>query len=143
MKTIICLSGKSNIGKTATIQQVWKKIGNSTKPMATASANKEILAKFTYKNHLIGIESFGDPHSKQSEWIEILIKAECKIIVCASRSYGETVEIVENYAKDYGYAIIWVSPIFTNTDIENLQYEYLKELSADMIIQLIEKCITL
>ena len=142
MKTIICLSGKSNIGKTETIYNVWKKLNQPfAAPMKTANSGKEILAKLMYNNHSIGIETFGDPNSKQSEWIKILIKEECEIIVCASRSYGETVEIVENYARKNGYAIVWASPLFTKTAIKKIDHTILKELTADMIIELIKKCL--
>lgn len=142
-KTIICLAGKSDVGKTQTIRNVWEKLKSPTDtPIATAHRGEELLGIVELDGHKIGIETFGDPGSKQCEWIKELISKQCEVIVCASRTSGKTVEIVETFARDNDYQIIWGRPFSTSIDVDYFSvFPWLKDFSADVVIELIKKCI--
>ena len=141
MKTIICLAGKSNVGKTLTIKKVWEKLKSpSDTPIATANHGDDLVGVVYLDGHKVGVETFGDPGSKQDVWIQELITRQCEVIVCASRTSGKTVEIVENFAKDNGYQIIWGRPFSTSNNVNYLNvFPWLKDFSADTIIELIKK----
>ena len=143
VKTIICLSGKSDVGKTLTIKKVWEKLKSpSDTPIATANHGDDIVGVVDLDGHKIGIETFGDPGSKQDVWIEELITRQCEVIVCASRTSGKTVEVVENFARDNEYQIIWGRPFSTSVDVDYLNvFPWLKDFSAEVVIELIKKCI--
>ena len=60
--------------------------------------------------------------------------------MAASRTYGETVDNVKDIAQQYGYKIIWFTPLWT--DEQSVDWKDLKDLkdfSADTIIELIQK----
>jgi hypothetical protein len=54
----------------------------------------------------VGIETQGDPNSRLAKSLERFVQLNCKVIVCACRSYGETVNIVRA-GEQSGYQIKW------------------------------------
>lgn len=85
----------------------------------------------------MGVETFGDPDSLQRKWLEDLAKDDYKIIVAAARSHGQTVDNVKDIAQQYGYKIIWFTPLCT--DEPSVDWKDLKDFSADTIMELIKK----
>ena len=55
----------------------------------------------------IGIESQGDPDSRIFDSIPLFLKMECNIIICATRTRGRTVKLIENLEKK-GFVIKWL-----------------------------------
>ena len=133
-KIIICVCGRHDVGKTLTNNEVWEKLDF---PKVKISSGRELKGYGYCKGIKVGVETFGDPNSPQREWLEDLAKDNCKIIVAASRSYGQTVDNVKDIAYKYGYKIIWFTPLCT--DELSINWEDLKEFSADTIIELIKK----
>ena len=131
---MICFWGLSEIGKTPAIKTIWQKLKNGSNPPLDTSSD-DICDIVYLDGHKIGIESQGDPDSKQKEWIDELIKEECEIIICASRTKGSTVEIVESRAKDYGYDLIWLSPL---SSTQSSLHPYLNSTTSESIIKLIK-----
>ena len=80
---MICFWGLSEIGKTPAIKTIWQKLKNGSNPPLDTSSD-DICDIVYLDGHKIGIESQGDPDSKQKEWIDELIKEECEIIICAT-----------------------------------------------------------
>ena len=134
MKAMICFWGLSGIGKTPAIKTIWQNLKNGSNPPLDTSSD-DICDIVYLDGHKIGIESQGDPDSKQKEWIDELIKEECEIIICASRTKGSTVEVVESRAKDYGYELIWLSPL---SSTQNSLHPDLNSITPESIIQLIK-----
>ena len=64
------------------------------------------------EEHVIGVESQGDPNSNQKPWIEKCIAADCEVIVAASRTYGQTVRDAYQLAHDNGYEVVEVTTHF-------------------------------
>ena len=134
MKAMICFWGLSEIGKTPAIKTIWQNLKNGSNPPLDTSSD-DICDIVYLDGHKIGIESQGDPDSKQKEWIDELIKEECEIIICASRTKGSTVEVVESRAKDYGYDLIWLSPL---SSTQSSLHPYLNSTTSESIIKLIK-----
>ncbi len=134
MKAMICFWGLSEIGKTPAIKTIWQNLKNGSNPPLDTSSD-DICDIVYLDGHKIGIESQGDPDSKQKEWIDELIKEECEIIICASRTKGSTVEIVESRAKNYGYDLIWLSPL---SSTQSSLHPYLNSTTSESIIKLIK-----
>lgn len=134
MKAMICFWGLSEIGKTPAIKTIWKNLKNDSNPPLDTSSD-DICDIVSLDGHKIGIESQGDPDSKQKEWIDKLITEECEIIICASRTKGGTVEIVESRAKDYDYELIWLSPL---SSIQISLHTDLNSITSESIIKLIK-----
>jgi len=105
--TIIVVKGVANVGKTQTIKNVYelliKKYNNATKDHIIISADMRIV--ITINGIKIGIESQGDPSSRLFESIKLFVKIECDIIICATRTRGATVNIVN--AQEPKYSVIW------------------------------------
>lgn len=137
MKTIICLRGKSEIGKTSSIRAIWKRLNIENQPPLHQSAD-DICAVVPFCNQTIGIASQGDPGSEQKKWLEELVTLGCEIIVCASRTNGNTVGAVETAAKRGEYVTIWFSP-FYSTDFDNTNI--LNDCTAEAVIGLIRRCL--
>lgn len=139
MKTIIAIWGTSGIGKSDTIISVCNKLSESLKPDYKDYYGKDIDAEFEKKdNKRIGISSIGDPDSHQGALLRKHAEANCDIIICASRTKGETTENIRAIAKQYSYEIIWTSN-FHNPTENILKGLDLNNLFADSIISLIDQ----
>lgn len=49
----------------------------------------------------LGIESQGDPGSRLADSLDLFIREQCVIIVCATRTWGATVEAVGRHASEF------------------------------------------
>ncbi len=100
----IALSGKSNMGKSATIKNVYalltKKYGVSN-PQVLHETGKDISAIIIIKGVKIGIESEGDPGGRLKISLELFLAESCHVIICSMRTKGSTVRAVENLQPRY------------------------------------------
>jgi len=143
-KTIIGIYGRGQEGKSTTIKKVTQLI-LSNYPNATCSINPidysgDILLIINIGTIKIGFESQGDPGSRMiyANTVENLAKIElCDIIVCATRTEGETVKKVDYVADTYGYHTIWLSSFWSPT----INKEVLNHLAAENIIKIIDALI--
>ena len=67
---------------------------------------EDVMAYVTINGKLIGIESQGDPSSRQGGSLQEFVEKNCDFIVVASRLRGETYNNVVELNKK-GYNIIW------------------------------------
>ena len=92
MKTIICLIGRQNSGKTSSIREVYKSItGNYP--------DKESDFNGTYQHPVfgnIGFSSWGNPGANEEPLDEIL-QMNCDFVISACRSKGQTIDVDENF----------------------------------------------
>lgn len=91
------------------------------------------------KDHVIGIESQGDPYSNQKAWIEKCITANCEVIVAASRTYGQTVKDAYQLARDNGYEVIEATSLYHEEGPKLSNGTDLREVFAENILNLIMK----
>lgn len=54
----------------------------------------------------IGIESQGDPNSRLCKTLAEFVAQKCDIIICATRTWGQTVDCVNSYLKLYDIEFI-------------------------------------
>jgi hypothetical protein len=114
MKNIITLSGVSNIGKSETIKLLYSKLINEFKDFSFVEDVKQITddkgditVVIVIHGKIIGIESQGDPGSRVVRSLPNFVKLNCDIIICATRTRGSTVELVEKFSNEY--KIEWMS----------------------------------
>ena len=105
MKTIIALRGIANVGKSQTIQNTYRIMKNQNMVLDTLTeeiGRVDIKAIAITNNEIkIGIESQGDPSARLEKSLNEFKQNGCKIILCATRSRGKTVEIVKALNSDY------------------------------------------
>lgn len=133
-KTILCLFGPANIGKTATIWRVDEILQSyGAKLLRELFVEDDFCREYIFRSHKLGILSLGDPGSAQLEHLEQLANDECELIVCASRSKGTTCDAVSNVAKN-NYEIYWISPLYEYDSRHPLTVD-MHELNAEFLIK--------
>ena len=101
-KTILCLFGPANTGKTSSIKRVDEILQSyGAKLVKILFEEYDFYKEYMYRNHKVGILSLGDPGSAQSNYLEQLADDECEVIVCASRSKGTTCDAVSKITSRY------------------------------------------
>lgn len=108
--TIVAVSGIANQGKSSSIKLAYsllrKEFPNAQ--IEEIQIGVDITVVITINGVKVGIESQGDPNSRLFDSLEHFVKIGCKIIVCATRTRGGTVEAVE--ALSNKFRIEWLSP---------------------------------
>ena len=103
MKKIIALFGLANSGKSSTL----KIVHNELYKLSTSRVNEyhifgnDLRDIFIINNFRVGIETQGDPGSRLVDSIRFFTKEECKLIICTTRTKGQTVKLVENNSPPY------------------------------------------
>lgn len=102
MSHFIALKGKGSSGKTETINLVFQLLQNRY-PNAVVDIlipnTVDIKATMDINGHKVGIESQGDPRSRLQQSLADFVNAGCSIVICATRTYGMTVDWVNNYSS--------------------------------------------
>jgi hypothetical protein len=109
MKTVIAVRGVGNTGKSSTIKMVYKLLVDKY-PRREVEFEKitkrEIRAILIVHRLKIGMDSSGDPSHELDVRLNLLVKLDCYVIICAARSSGATVHAVEALGQS-GYSIWW------------------------------------
>ena len=108
MKTILVLRGAGNRGKSTTLGLLIDKI-KTAYPGAKIDEKRykiDVTIIVVINGVKVGIETQGDPNSRLGASLKRFVEAKCKVIICASRSYGGTLELVTN-AASAGYELKW------------------------------------
>ncbi len=143
-KTIIGIYGSGSEGKSTTIKNVARilleQYPNATSSISPVDYAGDVNIVIHLGNVKIGIESQGDPNSRMiyDKTVEKLAKdGQCDIILCASRTEGETVKTIDKVAGSYDYHTIWISSFWSPT----IKPRILNQLAAENIIRIIESLI--
>lgn len=102
-RTIIAVRGVTNQGKSASIKIAYSLL-RELYPAAHIEEfhfGVDITVVITINGVKVGIESQGDPNSRLFQSLEHFVKIGCKVIVCATRSRGATVEAVNSLAGKF------------------------------------------
>ena len=149
-KVIIVLHGIANCGKSSVIKEIDKIIQQTY----SIAVNEHAGQKFRDSNDTgdifkiyelihnkkklqIGIESQGDPNSRLFESLPFFKEIGCDIIICATRSKGETCRLVAGL----DYEIFWVQQNCIVT--KNIKTDISDSLLTDLIYKKQEKMIEL
>lgn len=130
---MIVLYGHSGIGKTSTIIRVSQAFGMNQ----SYSSDFCAVCPHPVFDLQIGFASMGDPYSAQEDSITELIRKDCRIIVCASRTRGETVDCIYRLAEQHEYQIIWGTPFYEENQTFN--QKVMHDVNADAVVSLINR----
>lgn len=137
-KYVLANQGRANQGKSKSIinitEALVKMYPNYSRKDGQLDYSQDIYIILEINNHLIGIESQGDPNSRLKSSLIKFVNEKCDIIICATRTCGETVNAV-NKLKNDDYNIIF----FTNYRSEMVDHNILNQFTASDIINFIDK----
>lgn len=108
MKKVIALRGIAKVGKSTTINKVYALLRNkypTAKIEHEKSTRVEITAVLTIDGVKLGIESHGDPGSVLEESLRLFARLGCQLIICATRTRGQTVDAVGRLAPSF--EVLW------------------------------------
>jgi len=141
MNTIISIWNSGSKGKSTTILNLANLL-LSILPNRVIYCSKNIHALTTdfrliieINHKTIALESQGDPKTNLEKRLDdIVTKYKPDLIICSTRTRGETVHAVENIANKYFFDIIWTSTyqITYSHNIANIA-------KADHLLDLIKK----
>lgn len=133
-KTILCVFGPANTGKTSTIRRVDEILQSyGAKLLKVLYDENDFSKEYLFRTHKIGILSLGDPGSAQSDYLRQLSNDSCEIIICASRSKGATCDAVSEITAK-GYERYWISPLYEYDSKHPLSVD-MHELNAEFIMK--------
>lgn len=146
MKTMILVWGASERGKSQSVKSLAMKMPYTSFIKVWHSDDYDSYVIGTIKGndgeeHIVGIENQGDPGSDQKKWIQACINANCEVIVCASRSYGKTVDDAYALANNHGYEVVEVTTLFHNGGPELPNGTDLRTVFAENVQNLVLKCL--
>lgn len=146
MKTMILVWGSSERGKSQSIKRLAMKMPFTSfiTPWHNDDYDSYVIGTIKVNNgeeHVVGVESQGDPYSNQKAWIERCIAADCKVIVAASRTYGQTVRDAYQLARDNGYEVVEVTSHFHVGGPKLPNGTDLRDVFAENMVNLVFKCL--
>ncbi len=100
---IIAAKAAKDSGKTVAIRGVWKWLKVQKSAVIQEEIHEyhdpnkqdDVTAVLEYQGVRIGISSWGDPGIDQEGILSSFILLECRIIVCACRTWGQTKEPID------------------------------------------------
>ncbi|RYE89641.1 MAG: hypothetical protein EOO37_04635 [Cytophagaceae bacterium] len=129
MKTIVAIWGASDKGKTSTIREFVNTLlaaYPAYKPLfpipAAVSATGDFRLIIEINGKIIGIESKGDPNTGLRARLEDLaVNHHCDIILCSTRTKGDTIDAVDGLSYHKHFQTIWTSTyqIASNQNLAN------------------------
>lgn len=146
MKAMILVCGSSERGKSQSIKSVAKAMPfvSYISPWHDDDYDSYVIGTVKDEDgneNVVGIESQGDPNSNQRVWIEECIKADCEVIVAASRSYGKTFDTVYELARENGYEVIEVTTHFHSGGPKLPNGTDMRAVFAENVINLVMQCL--
>ena len=139
-KYIICDFAKAESGKSAVLNEVANKL-NSCKNIKQLDSKElndfDNWYLFEYQGKRICVITGGDDASLMKKWFDWALKANADLLVCASRSKGDTVHCVNNVASKGGFSIVKFSNYFCEGD--DSEINVLNECTAESVLNVIEK----
>lgn len=139
MKTILAIWNKAGKGKSDSIREFATLLLN-TYPTNVPTVTNPIKSKSDFSiiieinGKKIGIESQGDPGTKLQERLSKLVTKGCEVIICSTRTSGETANAVIDIGKKSKYQIIWTS---TYEIDDTSQHKTLNTLKGKHILDLL------
>ncbi|HEX6981291.1 MAG TPA: abortive infection family protein [Balneolaceae bacterium] len=132
---IIALRGKSNIGKTTTIRNLYDIMlsdGFAQEP-GSFGGRTDIYDIVTKNNVLIGITSSGDTEDVLNSRLEMFNERECGIVICACRTRGGTNEILDEYSDDINFIEKKIAEDGTQEELNREDAELLLETVNELV----------
>ena len=141
-KTVIAIWHKANNGKTDTLRAFANLLLTTypthslifSKPTPIpATADFQLVVQINGK--IIGIESQGDPNTGlNNKLINLTSHHHCDIILCSTRTSGDTVKAVDYLCSQYGFDAIWTSTYQVTSN-----HRFANQTKAEHILDLLKK----
>jgi cellulose biosynthesis protein BcsQ len=138
MNTIIAIWNSGGKGKSSTILNLANLLMSSfihkviycDKKPSTLTIDFTLILEINGK--IIALESKGDPKTDLEKRLNnIAVKYHPNLIICSTRTRGETVHAVHNTANKYGFDTIWTSTyqiMHSHSVVNNLKSDHLLDL---------------
>ncbi len=107
MKKIIALYRRAETGKTSTLNLLIELL-DKNKKVEEERLIEDRRVSISYGSKKIAVTTWGDNGFELKENIKFFEKENCDILVTATRTRGETTEILTDYAKEIDTEIIWI-----------------------------------
>lgn len=109
-KSIIAVRGPANVGKTTTIRRAYEELRREGRciDQGRLFSTEVIAAIWEIDGVKVGITSNGDLPEDLEENLARLLAAGCIVIVCATRTKGGTVKLVERLDKEASFHPDWI-----------------------------------
>ena len=107
MKKVFALRGTSKTGKTQTIRTFDEFLREKFPGAIVEHEHRspaELRAVLSINGVRIGIETTGENIKRINESFELFVNLGCELIICATRTKGQTVTAVERL---HGYEVVW------------------------------------
>lgn len=141
MKTIIAVTGTRGCGKTSSICLAYEMLlkaypdAKIVNHWPAGRARKDINATVIIGRVKLGFNSMGDPYSHFPERLDKLVSENCSIIICATRTRGETYNAVEVHSKKFNIDRVFKKPAL---DVDR---EKENKVTAKLILKKIESAL--
>jgi|SRR5690554_1506992 len=143
MNTLLSIQNSSNKGKTETLREFSKLLLQLySENITILSSNKTVPVSndFTIvvqiQDQIVGIISQGDPNTHLQEKLTSLYNNyKCNVIVCSSRTRGETVKAINNFSRLNNFKLIKSSTYQINLKSE---HSIVNELKAKHLLELLQ-----
>jgi molybdopterin-guanine dinucleotide biosynthesis protein len=110
MKIVFQVAGPGSVGKSTSIrlayEQLRDKHADAVVVPSKATLRKEVQAILKINGKLVGIESRGDNAVFVKAALKLFAKQGCAVIVCATRTRGETDLAVQDFATTNGFKVV-------------------------------------
>lgn len=136
-KHVIAVYGGKEMGKSGSIKQAFRMLQDKYPEKAEILIDGyDIKALFCIHGKKVGVESQGDPNSRQMESVAEFAQMGCDVILVASRTRGMTTKSIGKLQPEYSVDWIWKGDYFDPKH----QEETNKKL-ANRLVEMVEKYI--
>jgi hypothetical protein len=118
---LFALYGKGDSGKSSTILDVINQLTVNGAQVISAikhgtDADSDQTLIMNVNNCTVGITSRGDDATILQNDLNSFIANNCKVILCPSRTVGQTVDFLTKFSDDSGIGLIWVQKTTSQND---------------------------
>jgi len=144
-KTILALWHAADKGKTETLRafaifllQQYPQHQAVVPVPAVVPQSGDFRLVVRIKNKVVAVESQGDPNTDLQDRLEELVNQyEADIILCSTRTKGDTVDAVEHLCSTYGYDSIWTST-YQAEDNQSHSHRTLNDTKGKHLLDLLQ-----
>lgn len=130
---VIALSGRGNVGKTHCLGHLINLIYKETTGCDFYLEGHDTRIILDYHGKRISICTWGDNAYEEQKNIDFICCEKADIAIVATRTKGDTVEIVERFCEENDYELKWVEKYVASFDDLSGQ-DYLNKLQAEQIL---------
>ena len=129
MKKIIALYRRSETGKTSTLNLLIELL-DKNKKIEKERFKEDRRVSISYGSKKIAVTTWGDNGFELKENIKFFEEENCDILVTATRTRGETTEILTDYAKEIDTEIIWIEKNISKKMEDLINQSQAKDINA-------------